>query len=191
MFCRHAHMLCVASLQSFFLACLHMNSRFKLCNEGDSDHVFPHISSMTMPFLFTLLLLHAGKCTDRPLVVLKHLPFCPGWEKCPFCCSHFFSSLSVFKNKRYSLYHQFPPNVFGYLSGHLFEFLWEFRLDMLRGAHKRYKASVWYFPAWPHSRLVSSYYKRCFFMRLLFSAERSRLVSCLLYGILSLLLFYK
>jgi len=39
-------------------------------------------SSPTHVTLIHCCISTAGTCTDRPLVVLKHLPYCPGWEKC-------------------------------------------------------------------------------------------------------------
>lgn len=52
----------------------------------------------------------AGTCSDRLLVALKQLPFCTGWEKCPFCRSPiFFFTHQYLKNKNDPLCHQFRP----------------------------------------------------------------------------------
>ena len=41
----------------------------------------------------------SGTCTDRPQVVLKHQPLCPGWEKVPFFswAQFFFSFINIFR----------------------------------------------------------------------------------------------
>ena len=46
-----------------------------------------------------LSILLSGTCTDRPQVVLKHQPLCPGWEKVPFFswAQFFFSFINIFR----------------------------------------------------------------------------------------------
>jgi len=57
-------------------------------------------------------------------------------RKVPFRLDPHFFFINKYLRIKNTLCHQFPPNVFWYLTGHLFEFLWEFRPDMLRAAHE-------------------------------------------------------
>ena len=60
-------------------------------------------------------------------------------KKCPFFLEpNFFFHSSIFLEYKLVSLSSISPNVFWYLRGYLFEFLWEFRPDMLRGIDVEY-----------------------------------------------------